>query len=55
MRLTNEGNNVQKEIEKQCEMIGKRIEHLVNPTDRQIALEHIQSLHWTLLKMNLNK
>ena len=55
VRLTNEGNNVQKEIEKQCEMIGKRIEHLVNPTDRQIALEHIQSLHWTLLKMNLNK
>ena len=55
VNLTNEGSNVQKEIEKQCEMIGKRIEQLVNPTDRQIALEHIQSLHWILLKMNLYK
>ena len=53
--LTNAGSNVQIEIEKQCEKIGEMVEKLVNPTDRQAVDDCIQSLHWVLIKMDLDK
>ena len=55
VRLTNAGSNMQIEIEKQCEEIGEMIEKLVNPIDRQAVHDRIQSLHWVLLKMDLDK
>ena len=55
VRLTNAGINVQIEIEKQCEKIGEMIEKLVNPIDRQAVHDRIQSLHWVLIKMDLDK
>ena len=54
VRLTNAGSNMQIEIEKQCEEIGEMIEKLVNPIDRQAVHDRIQSLHWVLIKMNLD-
>tara|TARA_Y100001970_G_C14072024_1_gene769977 strand:- start:724 stop:1149 length:426 start_codon:yes stop_codon:yes gene_type:complete len=54
VRLTNAGSNVQIEIEKQCEEIGGLIEKLVNPLDRQAVHDRIQSLHWILIKMDLD-
>ena len=53
--LTVVGSNVQIEIEKQCEEIGEMIEKLVNPIDRQAVHDRIQSLHWVLIKMDLDK
>ena len=55
VRLTNAGSNVQIEIEKQCEKIGEMIEKLVNPIDRQAVHDRIESLHWVLIKMDLDK
>ena len=55
VRLTNAGSNVQIEIEKQCEKIGELIEKAVNPIDRQAVHDRIQSLHWVLIKMDLDK
>ena len=52
--LTVAGSNMQIEIEKQCEEIGEMIEKLVNPIDRQAVHDRIQSLHWVLIKMNLD-
>ena len=52
--LTVVGSNMQIEIEKQCEEIGEMIEKLVNPIDRQAVHDRIQSLHWVLIKMNLD-
>ena len=52
--LTAVGSNIQIEIEKQCEEIGEMIEKLVNPIDRQAVHDRIQSLHWVLIKMNLD-
>ncbi len=53
--LTNAGRDVQIEIEKQCEKIGQMIEKSVNPIDRQAVHDRIQSLHWALIKMDLDK
>ena len=53
--LTITGNRLQKDIEKQYEKIGEKVEQLVDPIERQSTLQHIQSLHWILLKMNLKK
>ena len=53
--LTAVGSNIQIEIEKQCEEIGEMIEKLVNPIDRQAVHDQIQSLHWVLIKMDLDK
>ena len=53
--LTFVGSNIQVEIEKQCEEIGEMIEKLVNPIDRQAVHDRIQSLHWVLIKMDLDK
>ena len=55
VRLTNAGSNVQIEIEKQCEKIGEMIEKSVNRIDRQAVHDSIQSLHWVLIKMDLDK
>ena len=55
VRLTNAGSNVQIEIEKQCEKIGEMIEKSIDSIDRQAVHERIQSLHWALIKMNLDK
>ena len=55
VRLSNAGCNMQIEIEKQCEEIGEMIEKLVNPIDRQAVHDRIQSLHWVLIKMDLDK
>tara|TARA_B100000029_G_scaffold181672_1_gene179317 strand:+ start:402 stop:827 length:426 start_codon:yes stop_codon:yes gene_type:complete len=54
VRLTSAGSNVQIEIERQCEKIGEMIEKLVNPVDRQDVHDRIQSLHWVLIKMDLD-
>ena len=53
--LTITGNRLQNNLEKQYEKIGDKVEQLVNPLERQSTLQHIQSLHWILLKMNLHK
>ena len=55
VRLTNAGSNMQIEIEKQCEKIGEMIEKSMNRIDRQVVHDSIQSLHWTLIKMDLDK
>ena len=55
VRLTNAGSNVQIEIEKQCEKIGEMIEKSIDSIDRQAVHERIQSLHWALIKMDLDK
>ena len=54
VRLTNAGSNIQAEIEKQCEKIGEMIEKFVNPIDRQAFHDRVQSLHWVLIKMDLD-
>ena len=51
--LTNTGNRLQNDLEKQYEKIGDKIEQLVDPLERQSTIQHIQSLHWILLKMIL--
>jgi len=53
--LTITGTRLQNDLEKQFEKIGDKVEQLVDPLERQSALQHIQSLHWILLKMNLKK
>ena len=53
VKLTNTGNKVQSELEKQYEKIGDKLEQLISPLERQETLQYIQSLHWILLKMNL--
>ena len=53
--LTITGNRLQNDLERQYEKIGDKVEQLVNPLERQSTLQHIQSLHWILLKMNLKK
>ena len=53
--LTNTGNRLQSDLEKQYEKIGDKIEQLVDPLERQSTIQHIQSLHWILLKMILKK
>ena len=53
VKLTNTGNKVQSDLEKQYEKIGDKVEKLISPLERQETLQHIQSLHWILLKMNL--
>ena len=53
VKLTNTGNKVQSDVEKQYEKIGDKVEQLISPLERQETLQHIQSLHWILLKMNL--
>jgi len=53
--LTITGNRLQNDLEKQYEKIGDRVEQLVDPLERQSIIQHIQSLHWILLKMNLKK
>ena len=55
VRLTNAGCKMQIEIENQCEKIGKIIEQSVNRIDRQEVHDSIQSLHWVLIKMDLDK
>tara|TARA_B100002051_G_C16549538_1_gene541854 strand:+ start:200 stop:625 length:426 start_codon:yes stop_codon:yes gene_type:complete len=54
VRLTNAGSNMQIEIEKQCDKIGEMIEKSVNRIDRQTVHDSIQSLHWVLIKMDLD-
>ena len=54
VRLTNAGSNIQTEIEKQCDKIGEMIEKSVNRIDRQTVHDSIQSLHWVLIKMDLD-
>ena len=54
VRLTNAGSNMQMEIEKQCEKIGEMIEKSMNRIDRQAVHDSIQSLHWVLIKMDLD-
>tara|TARA_B100000519_G_scaffold156768_1_gene138189 strand:+ start:73 stop:492 length:420 start_codon:yes stop_codon:yes gene_type:complete len=51
--LTTTGNRLQNDLEKQYEKIGDKVEQLIDPLERQSTLQHIQSLHWILLKMNL--
>ena len=51
--LTITGNKLQNDLEKQYEKIGDKVEQLVDPLERQSTLQHIQSLHWIMLKMNL--
>ena len=53
--LTITGNRLQNDLEKQYEKIGDKVEQLVDPLERESTLQHIQSLHWILLKMNLKK
>tara|TARA_B100001250_G_scaffold133065_1_gene113749 strand:- start:57 stop:479 length:423 start_codon:yes stop_codon:yes gene_type:complete len=53
VKLTNTGNKVQSDLEKQYEKIGDKVEQLISPLERQETLQYIQSLHWILLKMNL--
>ena len=53
VKLTNTGNKVQSDIDKQYEKIGDKVEQLISPLEREETLQHIQSLHWILLKMNL--
>ena len=53
VKLTNTGNKVQNDLEKQYEKIGDKLEQLISPLERQETLQYIQSLHWILLKMNL--
>ena len=53
VKLTNKGNKVQSDIDKQYEKIGDKVEQLISPLEREETLQHIQSLHWILLKMNL--
>ena len=53
VKLTNTGNKVQSDLDKQYEKIGDKVEQLISPLEREETLQHIQSLHWILLKMNL--
>ena len=53
VKLTNTGNKVQSDLDKQYEKIGDKVEQLISPLERQETLQYLQSLHWILLKMNL--
>ncbi len=52
--LTEQGDKVQSELEKQFEKIGAVIEKELNPHDRHETIEYVSSLHWILLKIILN-
>ena len=52
--LTEQGDKVQSQLEKQFEKIGAAIEKEVNPLDRHETIEYVSSLHWILLKIILN-
>ncbi len=54
VRLTNAGSNMQTESEKQCDKNGEMIEKAVYRIDRQTVHDSIQSLHWALIKMDLD-
>ena len=53
--LTNDGDDVQAQLEQQFDSLGAAIEKEVDPLDRNEMIEYVSSLHWVLSKLILKK
>jgi DNA-binding MarR family transcriptional regulator len=53
--LTNDGDEIQAQLEEQFDSLGAAIEKEVDPLDRNEMIEYISSLHWVLSKLILKK
>ena len=51
--LTQEGDEIQTQLEKQFDLLGAAIEREVDPLDRNEMIEYVSSLHWILSKLIL--
>ena len=51
--LTQEGDEIQTQLEQQFDLLGAAIEREVDPLDRNEMIEYVSSLHWILSKMIL--
>ena len=51
--LTNDGDDVQAQLEQQFDSLGAAIEKEVDPLDRNEMIEYVSSLHWVLSKLIL--
>ena len=51
--LTQDGDEIQTQLEQQFDSIGAAIEREVDPLDRNEMIEYISSLHWILSKLIL--
>ena len=51
--LTQDGDEIQTELEQQFDSLGAAIEKEVDPLDRNEMIEHVSSLHWILSKLIL--
>ena len=51
--LTQDGDEIQTQLEQQFDSLGAAIEREVDPLDRNEMIEYISSLHWILSKLIL--
>jgi DNA-binding MarR family transcriptional regulator len=51
--LTQDGDEIQTQLEQQFDSIGAAIEREVDPLDRNEMIEYVSSLHWILSKLIL--
>ena len=51
--LTQDGDEIQTELEQQFDSLGAAIEKEVEPLDRNEMIEYVSSLHWILSKLIL--
>ena len=51
--LTQEGDEIQTQLEQQFDLLGAAIEREVDPLDRNEMIEYVSSLHWILSKLIL--
>ncbi|HJN97765.1 MAG TPA: MarR family transcriptional regulator [Candidatus Marinimicrobia bacterium] len=51
--LTQDGDEIQTELEQQFDSLGAAIEKEVDPLDRNEMIEYVSSLHWILSKLIL--
>ena len=51
--LTQDGDEIQTQLEQQFDSIGAAIEREVDPLDRNEMIEYVASLHWILSKLIL--
>jgi len=51
--LTQDGDEIQTELEQQFDSLGAAIEREVDPLDRNEMIEYVSSLHWILSKLIL--
>jgi len=51
--LTQDGDEIQTQLERQFDSLGAAIEREVDPLDRNEMIEYVSSLHWILSKLIL--